>query len=160
MAETAFKIALGLTGFYLVLWGMNQPPKLPHLQLAGFLLLFLAAEALLTLVVIVMKNGLDDVTAVAEAGEGGGYLGGGIVWLLSQGVGQLGATFLLLIAGIVAVILTTGVSRDDMGIFLRDVFTRKEAPPAEREIAKTLERLICSMRFQSASVILVECALV
>jgi S-DNA-T family DNA segregation ATPase FtsK/SpoIIIE len=127
-------IALGLTGFYLVLWGMNQPPNLPHLQLGGLLLLFLAAEALLTLVVIVMSNNLEDVTAVAEAGEGGGYLGGGIVWLLSQAVGQLGATFLLLIAGIIAVILATGVSRDDMGLLLRAAFTRKEKPAAEREI--------------------------
>ena len=127
-------IALGLAGFYLVLWGMNQPPNLPHLQLAGLLLLFLAAEALLTLVVIVMNNNLEDVTAIAEAGEGGGYLGGGIVWLLSQGVGQLGTTFLLLIAGIIAVILATGVSRDDMGLFLQGAFTRKEKPAAEREI--------------------------
>jgi S-DNA-T family DNA segregation ATPase FtsK/SpoIIIE len=113
---------------------MNQPPNLPHLQLAGLLLLFLAAEALLTLVLLVMNNNLEDVTSVAEAGEGGGYLGGGIVWLLSQGVGQLGATFLLLIAGIIAVILATGVSRDDMGLFLRKAFTREEKPATEREI--------------------------
>jgi S-DNA-T family DNA segregation ATPase FtsK/SpoIIIE len=126
-------VALGLTGFYLVLWGMNQPPNLPHLQLVGFFLLFLAAEALMTMLVIVINQNMEDVTAVAEAGVGGGYLGGGIVWLLSQAVGQLGATFLLLIAGIIAVILATGVSREDMGLFLRDLFSRKPAP-AEREI--------------------------
>ncbi|HSG15782.1 MAG TPA: DNA translocase FtsK 4TM domain-containing protein [Anaerolineae bacterium] len=127
-------IALGVTGFYLVLWGMNQPPNLPQLQLAGLLLLFLAAEALVTLIVMVVKPEMEGVTAIAEAGEGGGYLGGGIVWLLSQAVGQLGATFVLLIAGVIAVILATGVSRDDMGLFLREVFTRKEKPAAEREI--------------------------
>ncbi|MGD8585470.1 MAG: DNA translocase FtsK 4TM domain-containing protein, partial [Chloroflexota bacterium] len=126
-------VALGLTGFYLVLWGMNQPPNLPHLQLVGFFLLFLAAEALMTMLVIVINQNMEDVTAVAEAGVGGGYLGGGIVWLLSQAVGQLGATFLLLIAGIIAVILATGVSREDMGLFLRDLLSRKPAP-AEREI--------------------------
>ncbi|MFN2224141.1 MAG: DNA translocase FtsK 4TM domain-containing protein, partial [Candidatus Promineifilaceae bacterium] len=126
-------VALGQTGFYQVLWGMNQPPNLPHLQLVGFFLLFLAAEALMTMLVIVINQNMEDVTAVAEAGVGGGYLGGGIVWLLSQAVGQLGATFLLLIAGIIAVILATGVSREDMGLFLRDLFRRKPAP-AEREI--------------------------
>jgi S-DNA-T family DNA segregation ATPase FtsK/SpoIIIE len=126
-------IVLGLSGFYLVLWGMEQPPGLPVLRLVGFILLFLAFEAFATLAVIAMNNEYYDVTEVAEAGMGGGYLGGLVAWTLTQGVGRFGALFLLLVLGIIAAVLTSGVSRQDMGIFFQGFFNR-EPEPAAREI--------------------------
>jgi len=118
-------ITLGLGGFYLVLWGMEQPPGLPYLRLVGFILLFLAFEAFATLAVIAMNNGLNEVREVAEAGQGGGYLGGLVAWTLTQGVGRFGALFLLLVLGIIAAILASGVSRQDMGIFFQGFFNRE-----------------------------------
>lgn len=127
-------IALGLAGFYLVLWGMDQPPKLPHLRLLGVLFLFLSIEAFASLAVATWNDNLEDVMAVAEAGEGGGYVGAGLAQLLSLGVGQLGAIFLLLVIGILAAILTSGISRQDMGVLLTDIFKRQEKTADTREI--------------------------
>jgi S-DNA-T family DNA segregation ATPase FtsK/SpoIIIE len=127
-------IALGLVGFYLVLWGMDQPPQLPHFRLLGILFLFLSIEAFASLAVATWNDNFEDVMAVAEAGEGGGYVGAGLAQLLSLGVGQLGAIFLLLVIGILAAILTSGINRQDMGILLTDIFKREKKTTDKREI--------------------------
>jgi len=117
-----FASAIG--GFYLVLWGMDQPPNLSFLRLFGILILFLSFEAIASLAWVVWENNLDDVTAVAEAGKGGGYIGSFIVYVFTSAVGQLGTVFILFVVGIVAAILVSGVSREDAGIFLNSLFTR------------------------------------
>lgn len=127
-------IALGIGGFYLVLWGMEQPPTLPYLRLLGLLLLFLAFEAFASLAVVTWNNGLTDVMATAQEGQGGGYVGGLIVRSLTLVIGRLGSVFLLLVVGIVAAILTSGVSRQDMGLFLGGLFKRKAEDDEERDI--------------------------
>ncbi len=127
-------IALGLVGFYLVLWGMDQPPQLPYFRLLGILFLFLSIEAFASLAVATWNDNLEDVMAVAEAGEGGGYVGAGLAQLLSLGVGQLGAIFLLLVIGILAAILTSGINRQDMGILLTSIFKRERKTTDKREI--------------------------
>jgi S-DNA-T family DNA segregation ATPase FtsK/SpoIIIE len=127
-------IGLGLAGFYLVLWGMDQPPQLPYLRLLGVLFLFLSIEAFASLAVATWNDNLEDVMAVAEAGEGGGYVGAGLAQLLSLGVGQLGAIFLLLVIGIVAAILASGISRQDMGVLLAETFKREKKETEKREI--------------------------
>ncbi|MGB3713891.1 MAG: DNA translocase FtsK 4TM domain-containing protein [Candidatus Promineifilaceae bacterium] len=126
-------VIIGAFGFYLVLWGMEQPPDLPNLRLLGLLLLLVSVEAFATLAVLTWNSELPDVTSIAKAGEGGGYLGGFVVWGLSQGVGRLGAVFVLLIVGIIATVLVSGVSREDAGIFLRQAFARSPKTE-EREI--------------------------
>jgi hypothetical protein len=83
-------IALGIGGFYLVLWGMEQPPTLPYLRLLGILFLFLAFEAFASLAVVTWNNGLTDVMATAQEGQGGGYVGGLIVRSLTLVIGRLG----------------------------------------------------------------------
>jgi S-DNA-T family DNA segregation ATPase FtsK/SpoIIIE len=127
-------IALGIFGFYLVLWGMEQPPKLPYLRLLGLLLLFLAFEAFASLAIVTWNDGLSNVMAAAQDGQGGGYVGGLIVRLLSLAIGHLGAVFVLLVIGIVAAILTSGVSRQDMGSFIGGLFKRKPEDDEERDI--------------------------
>jgi len=124
-------IALGLSGFYLVLWGMDQSPGLPSLRLLGFILLFLAFEAFATLTVIAMDNGLNEVSEVAGARQGGGYLGGLIAWALTAGVGRFGAVFILLVLGIIAAVLASGISRQDMGVFFQNIFERRGEPTTE-----------------------------
>jgi len=132
-------ISLGIMGFYLVLWGMEQPPTLPYLRLVGFFLLFLTFEAFASMAVTAWNNGLDEVWEVAGAGQGGGYLGGAVAWLLTQGVGRFGAIFLLFVLGVVAAILASGVSRQDMGRFF-ERFTKEEAVEGEEDLVTTGSR--------------------
>ncbi len=127
-------IVLAAGGFYLVLWGMDQPPELPTFRLLGLVLLFISIEAFASLVWVTLDNGLNDVSAVAEAGQGGGYLGGFLVWILSQGVGRLGTVFIMLVVGIVAAVLASGASRGDMGQFLANLYSRRLRRSQEREI--------------------------
>ncbi len=134
-------IALGLTGFYLVLWGMDQPPGLPLMRLTGLFFLFLAFEAFATLIWLTLDNGLETVTAVAEAGLGGGYLGGFLVWLLTRGIGRLGAVFVLLVVGIVATIISTGLSRQEMGQFSANLIARVRSWVAARRRSTSREEI-------------------
>jgi S-DNA-T family DNA segregation ATPase FtsK/SpoIIIE len=127
-------IALAAGGFYLVLWGMDQQPELPTFRLLGLILLFISIEAFASLVWVTLDNGLNDVSAVAQAGQGGGYLGGFLVWILSQAVGRLGTVFILLVVGIVAAVLASGASRGDMGQFLANLYGRRPRSSQEREI--------------------------
>jgi S-DNA-T family DNA segregation ATPase FtsK/SpoIIIE len=127
-------IALAAGGFYLVLWGMDQQPELPTFRLLGLILLFISIEAFASLVWVTLDNGLNDASAVAQAGQGGGYLGGFLVWILSQAVGRLGTVFILLVVGIVAAVLASGASRGDMGQFLANLYGRRPRSSQEREI--------------------------
>ncbi|MFN2188646.1 MAG: DNA translocase FtsK 4TM domain-containing protein [Candidatus Promineifilaceae bacterium] len=126
-------LVIGAVGFYLVLWGMEQPPDLPFLRILGVLLLMVTLLAFFTLGVLQLNDKYETFQAAAQDGEGGGYVGGGVVWALEQGVGRVGSVFVLLIAGIIAAILATGVSREDAGILIRKAFTRPEKPE-QREI--------------------------
>lgn len=137
-------LIFGAFGFYLVLWGMEQPPNLPFLRIVGLLLLIVSLLAFFTLGVLTWNSEYPDVTSVAKAGEGGGYLGGGVVWGLEQGVGRLGAVFILLIVGIIAAILVTGVSREDAGVIIRKALTR-EPKPKQREIPINTARTSVSL---------------
>ena len=127
-------IAFALLGFYLVLWGMEQPPQLPTLRVIGLVFLFISFEAFASLAWVAMDNGLDDVISVAQAGEGGGYAGGFLVWLLNQGLGGLGTIFVLLVMGIVAAFLVSGVQRAEIGEFVNNVTSRYLAKKEVREI--------------------------
>jgi S-DNA-T family DNA segregation ATPase FtsK/SpoIIIE len=126
-------VIIGAFGFFLVLWGMEQPPDLPNLRILGLLLLLVSVLAFATLGVLTWNSELTDVTSVAKAGEGGGYVGGFVVWGLEQGVGRLGAVFVLLIVGIIATVLVSGVSREEAGVFLRQALARTPKTE-EREI--------------------------
>jgi S-DNA-T family DNA segregation ATPase FtsK/SpoIIIE len=122
-------VFMGATGFYLVLWGMEQAPKLPPFRLMGLLLLFLTFEAYASLASVALDNGLSDVWLVAEAQAGGGYLGAVLAWALSEAVGRFGAIFILAIVGLIAAILFFGVTREDMGHFLQEAWQRRPSRP-------------------------------
>lgn len=116
---------MGAVGFYLVLWGMEQAPKVPAPRLLGVLLLFLTFESFASLTSVVLQNGLSDVWAVAQAKTGGGYVGGILAWTLAQAVGRPGAIFVFSIVGLIAAVLLFGVSREDLGQFLHQVWERR-----------------------------------
>ncbi|MCB9421955.1 MAG: DNA translocase FtsK 4TM domain-containing protein [Ardenticatenaceae bacterium] len=137
----------GAFGLYWVLWGMEQEPKLPGYRLVGFGLFFLTVEALATLVILMGDNNYFDVWAIARNQTGGGYVGGLIVYVLVQSIGDLGAIFTLVVVGIIATILMTGVTRSDLGQFLTTVaswrpqLTTNQTEPADRSIAINPGRL-------------------
>jgi S-DNA-T family DNA segregation ATPase FtsK/SpoIIIE len=145
-------LIIGAFGFYLVLWGMEQPPNLPFLRIIGLLLLLVSLLAFFTLGKLILSDKYLDFKAVAEAGEGGGYMGGYIVEGLenSIGLGQLGAILVLLFVGIIAAILVTGVSREDAGVIIRKALTR-EPKPEEREIPINTGRTSVSLPTSGAA---------
>jgi|SRR5690606_8733829 len=61
-------LVLVAVGFYLVLWGMEQTPRLPRTRLLGLALFFAVFEAFASLLMLAMDGSLPDVWAVATAG--------------------------------------------------------------------------------------------
>lgn len=125
-------LAMGVGGFYLVLWGMGQSPRLPGYRLLGGLLLFLTFETFATLAVLVGDNALFDVWSIAQAGMGGGYLGGALVWSLAQLAGLLGTLLIFLVLGFIGVVLLSGISRQDIGRFLQAAWEAQQKRRQER----------------------------
>jgi DNA segregation ATPase FtsK/SpoIIIE, S-DNA-T family len=119
----------GGVGLYLVLWGMEQPPALPAYRLTGAGLLYLAFEGFTSVTLLMLDNEFFDPWVIAEAGKGGGYLGGLIATVLMTAVGNLGAVFTLTVLAIVGTILVSGVTREDMGHFLQELFRKRPSPP-------------------------------
>ena len=105
----------GSVGLYLILWGMNQPPKLPGYRIAGVVLLFLVFEAFASMMVVMSQDELFDYWQVAVAKMGGGYLGGFIAQVLTTFVGEIGAILILAVMGIIAAVLVSGITRADIG---------------------------------------------
>ncbi len=118
-------VLLGGLGFYLVLWGMEQAPRLPSFRVGGLLLLFVVFEALASLVAVTRDNGLNTFGEVAQAMTGGGWFGGVIAGALVAAVGRVGAALLLALLGIIAAILLFGVSRADLAHFIAALWARR-----------------------------------
>ncbi len=108
-------IFTGSIGLYLILWGMNQPPKLPGYRLAGVAILFLVFEAFASMMVVMRQDDMFDYWQVATAKMGGGYLGGFIAQALTAFVGEIGAILILAVMGIIAAVLVSGITREDIG---------------------------------------------
>jgi S-DNA-T family DNA segregation ATPase FtsK/SpoIIIE len=116
---------------------MEQRPQLPTVRLTGLGILLLVAEAFATLSVLMRESGFADVWQVAQAGRGGGYLGGLVAFVLIQFVGNLGAIFVLVIIGLLGAILFSGVSRQELAGLFAQLRTEPEtaaSPLPERNI--------------------------
>lgn len=129
-------IITGSVGLYLVLWGMEQAPQLPAYRLLGFAILFLVFEAFASMVTLLRDNGLNDVWQIAQAQLGGGYVGGLFVYTLGAAIGNVGAIVTFVVFGLIGAVLVSGVTREDVGRFLHELATLRQAAPAtaEREI--------------------------
>ncbi|MBK8988105.1 MAG: DNA translocase FtsK 4TM domain-containing protein [Chloroflexi bacterium] len=104
----------GALGMYLVLWGMEQPPRIATYRVAGFGVLFLTFAAFASLAQLLMNNGFNDFWQVAQAQTGGGYLGGIIGYGLTELAGTPGAILILVAAGVIGAVLLFGLSRHDL----------------------------------------------
>lgn len=107
-------VVLLVTGFYLVLWGMEQPPRLPVYRLIGLGGLFLCFEAFATFIAVAQRTVPDDAWSVAREGLGGGYLGAVLVATTEGLVDTLPAIVLFLALGAVSTILLTGLTKTDL----------------------------------------------
>ncbi|MFQ5420434.1 MAG: DNA translocase FtsK 4TM domain-containing protein, partial [Anaerolineae bacterium] len=108
-------------GIYLVFWGMDQPLELPTFRLLGVGILITIFEAVASLSVLLVNNGLHDVWTIAKAHQGGGYFGGLFTYALMNAVGTLGTVFTLVVAAVIGLILASGLTRDDMSYYLHEV---------------------------------------
>jgi DNA segregation ATPase FtsK/SpoIIIE, S-DNA-T family len=130
----------GAAGLYLVLLGMEQEPDLPVYRLSGGGLLFFVSAALASMVVVGRDNGLNNLWAVAEVGEGGGYLGSTIASLLTDFVGTVGAIFTLTVLAIIGAILVSGLTRAELGELLLRL-SHGEYLPAMPDLSRWTQRV-------------------
>ena len=114
-------IITAITGLYLVLWGMEQPPNPPGHRVFGFAILFLVFEGFASLSSLSANNGLMTVWEVARAGTGGGYIGGLVAAVLTEFVGWIGTVLVLVVTGTIGAVLATGISRQELARLLGSV---------------------------------------
>jgi S-DNA-T family DNA segregation ATPase FtsK/SpoIIIE len=119
-------ITLLISGFYLILWGMEQPPRLPTYRLIGLGGLFLTFEALATFIAVAQRAPFGDAWTVAAEGFGGGYLGAMLVATLQDVIGSGVALLLYLVVGAISTILLTGLTKTDIFNTLNSL--RERAP--------------------------------
>ena len=134
-------VITGGIGLYLVLLGMDQPPQLPIYRLLGIGLLFLVFLAFASMVALIRDEGLSDYWQVAEVGTGGGYVGGAIGLTLTALVGNLGAIFILMVIGFLGAILVSGITREDIGYYLKSAFSHEPAENAAEPASRRSIRL-------------------
>ncbi|MFN2137671.1 MAG: DNA translocase FtsK 4TM domain-containing protein [Candidatus Promineifilaceae bacterium] len=109
----------GALGLYLVMWGMEQPPKLPTYRLIGAALLVVVLAAFASMIVFMRQDSLADYWEVAKIEQGGGYFGGAVATALTTSMGNIGAIFILVVLGLVGAVLVSGVNRHDASRYLR-----------------------------------------
>ena len=131
----------GGIGLYLVLLGMDQPPQLPIYRLLGLGVLFLVFVAFASMVGLMRDTALSDYWQVAELGMGGGYLGSLISSVFTALVGSLGAIFTLMVLGFAGAILVSGITRDDIGRYLKSAFSHEAVESEEIDVPRQPIRL-------------------
>ncbi|MDJ0756104.1 MAG: DNA translocase FtsK [Ardenticatenaceae bacterium] len=121
--------ALLLSGFWLVLWGIKNPPPLSILRLTGGVFLFLVFQTFATILAVLWENGYSTFDNVLAAQIGGGWVGYISSNFLIDAVGLFGTVFILIVLGIAAVFMATGIRWAD----LRDYFTweREDQAPVQ-----------------------------
>lgn len=123
----------GGLGFYLVLWGMDHPPRLPLRRLLGGGLALAAGLALASLLANWRDDRLTTVWQVAGQGRGGGYVGAALAALGQTAVGAPGAILLYSLAAALGAALMLGVSRERLAAWGQRLRPRSSAaPPAGR----------------------------
>jgi S-DNA-T family DNA segregation ATPase FtsK/SpoIIIE len=128
-------IITAVVGVYLILWGMENPPKIPVYRMLGFTLFFIAFAVFASIGQILRENALNDFWAVAESETGGGYFGGIVGYALTEAVGTPGTILILVVVAAIGVILLFGVTRTDMGNFLQALMAFNLRNETEDEFA-------------------------
>jgi DNA segregation ATPase FtsK/SpoIIIE, S-DNA-T family len=108
-------LLVGLIGLYLVLWGMEQPPRIRWSRMIGAALLFVALEGMLHLLYLTRHPAVAPLHLEALQ-KGGGYLGGGLVSLLEPATGRVGLLLLCLAMGSAGLIMIAGLTFAQVGL--------------------------------------------
>ncbi len=135
----AIPVGVGAAGLYLVLWGMDQSPRLPVWRLLGVAALFAAFELLATLYVQSQNAAWPDVWAIAQSRLGGGYLGSLLTWLTTSLAGVTGATIMGLTLSLLGVVGMAGVERHELQAAWARLRLRQAAPSTRPTPAAALE---------------------
>jgi hypothetical protein len=110
----AIPLLVGLVGLYLVLWGMEQPPRLRWNRMLGGAFLFVGFEGLLHLLYLLRHPAVPPLQLDALQ-EGGGYLGGGLVSFLEPATGRVGVLLLCLVMVAAGSIMVSGLTFAHVG---------------------------------------------
>ena len=106
-------------GLWLVFVGLGRRPQIDPEQPWGAFALYVVILALVHMLV-----GGDDPRALAQAGDGGGFLGYGISHGLAAGLGVPGAALILVTLAIISLLLLLGTSLREMWIACADLARR------------------------------------
>ncbi len=111
-------LSLLLGGFWLIQWGMERPPKIARLRYAGSILLFFTLESFASIIALMQDNGLYTFEQIQKAQVGGGFVGNLLAQSFISVIGYLGAILTLMIVGLIAGVMVSGVQLDElMGLF-------------------------------------------
>ena len=126
-------LIFGGLGLYLVLWGMEQPPRVLWDRVAGMGILFLTLEGVLHLVYL-LRNPDSTVYQVDALREGGGYVGGVVVAAAEPAVGRWATLVLCVALAGVGLALASRVTFAQLGRSageaFRGLFNLRRARPA------------------------------
>jgi S-DNA-T family DNA segregation ATPase FtsK/SpoIIIE len=125
-------LGLGAIGLWLVLLNFDERPQIDWERPAGIVLLFFL---LLCVAHLIASIGAD-MQAVADAGNGGGYLGYILTLGLTSALGYAGAWLVLIVLFLLALILLLDITLAEFGRLVALRFgglfhRRKPAAPAE-----------------------------
>jgi S-DNA-T family DNA segregation ATPase FtsK/SpoIIIE len=132
-------ITIGLVGLYLVLWGMEQPPRVRWPRVAGVGVTLLGLEGFLHLLQVAFSAPYVTLDEIAHQGKGGGYLGGWLAGGIETAIGRIGALGACLAIMVTGGILISGLTFDRLaGPLLRR--TRRRVPAGDQLSAGRAER--------------------
>jgi len=117
-----FSLGLVITGLWLVLRNFERIPHFAIERIFGIFLLFLSLLAILHLLSVSRTEAT--VQPTAQAGEGGGFLGGAILGTLQSILGTGGAAIALIAWLLIALALTLDISVVDMVKWIPPIFDR------------------------------------
>lgn len=121
-----FAIPIGLItgGMYLILRRIDKLPRLPFEQISGIILLYLNLLTFLHL----FAGGAEDPYPLAEAGRGGGIIGGLLIYFLVKSLGGIGAFLAMLAWLLVALILSFDLSFSQIIDYIRAAINNIKNP--------------------------------
>lgn len=111
-------------GMYLILRRIDKLPRLPFEQISGIILLYLNLLTFLHL----FAGGAEDPYPLAEAGRGGGIIGGLLIYFLVKSLGGIGAFLAMLAWLLIALILSFDLSFSHIIDYLRAVINNLKNP--------------------------------
>ena len=122
-------VALILVGGWVVLrkYG-DRLPRVEFERLGGVAMLYFGL--LITLHLFAVDGDRTAALRVAQAGEGGGFIGAFLLSALAEAVGLLGAGVVLIAWWIMAIVFTLGLSLPEIAERISGLFANGEAAPA------------------------------